>query len=71
MNGSEESAGVQCDSCGDEDELRRVAAIDGDPHRWTGVPSFKPELPRVRPACRKELGCRCGRLKCPGVGGGF
>ena len=70
MNGTDP---LGLDAPVDEDELRRVAAIDGDPHRWTGVPSFKPKLPRVRvrPACRKELGCRCGRLKCPGVGGGF
>jgi hypothetical protein len=52
------------------DDLRRVAADDGDPHKWSGVPSFAPGV-RVRPACRKELGCRCGRLDCPGVGRTF
>ena len=54
----------------DADDLRRVAADDGDPHRWSGVPSFTPKIPRrrEREACRKELGCRCGRLECPGVG---
>jgi len=54
----------------DLDELRRVAAEDSDPHRWNGLWESGPlRLPRVRvrPACRKDLGCRCGRLECPGI----
>ncbi len=53
----------------DADDLRRVAVDDGDPHKWSGVSSSSPRVRvRVRPACRKGLGCRCGRLDCPGVG---